>query len=113
MRLARSLGWGVTIRNISAGILSGSEFSFSQSQCAGAGVSGFDLAPGATRVVTCSGTFTETDEVVSNTVSFASADPVAGEESGGIVIFGNPPVTIPTGWPVASGCLTQGPNRAY
>jgi len=108
-----SIGWRVTIRNISSGILSGSEFSFSQSQCAGAGVSGFDLAPGATRVVTCSGTFTETDEVVSNTVSFASADPVAGEESVGIVIFGNPPVTIPTGWPVASGCLTQGPNGSY
>jgi hypothetical protein len=108
-----SIGWRVTIRNISSGTLSGSEFAFSQPQCAGAGASGFDLAAGATRVVTCSGSFTETDEVVSNTVSFASAQPLASEEAVGIVIFGNPPVTIPTGWPISHGCITQGPNGSY
>jgi hypothetical protein len=108
-----SISWRVVITNISSQALTGSEFTFSQAQCASAGAFGFDLAPGAVRTATCSGSFTETDEVVSNTVSFVSADPAASEESVGIVVFGNPPVTLPTGWPVASGCITQGPNGSY
>ena len=83
-----SISWRVVIKNISPGTLTGSEFTFSQNQCAGSGAFGFALAPGAERVVTCSSEFTETDEVVSNVVSFASSGPATNEESVGIVIFG-------------------------
>ncbi|KRT67335.1 MAG: Membrane-bound metallopeptidase, partial [candidate division WWE3 bacterium CSP1-7] len=68
---------------------------------------------GAERVAVCSSSFTETDEVVSNVVSFASSGPATNEESVGIVIFGNPPVVLPTGWPVGKGCITQGPDGSY
>uniref|UniRef100_A0A831Z0Q3 M23ase beta-sheet core domain-containing protein n=1 Tax=candidate division WWE3 bacterium TaxID=2053526 RepID=A0A831Z0Q3_UNCKA len=107
------ISWRVVIRNISSATLTGSEFTFSQAQCTDSEVSGFDLAPGAEQVVICSSEFTETDEVVSNTISFASSEPAANEEAVGIVIFGNPPVTLPTGWPVANGCITQGPDGSY
>ena len=108
-----SISWRVVIKNISPGTLTGSEFTFSQTQCTGSGAFDFALAPGAERVAVCSSSFTETDEVVSNVVSFASSGPATNEESVGIVIFGNPPVVLPTGWPVGKGCITQGPDGSY
>ena len=108
-----SIGWRVVIKNISPVTLTGSEFTFSQTQCTGSGAFDFALAPGAERVAVCSSSFTETDEVVSNVVSFASSGPATNEESVGIVIFGNPPVVLPTGWPVGKGCITQGPDGSY
>jgi hypothetical protein len=108
-----AIRWRVVIKNISSQTLTGSEFTFSQGQCSNLEVSGFDLAAGGERVITCASEFTETDDVVSNVLSFSSTGPVVNEESVGIVIFGNPPAVLPTGWPVASGCISQGPDGPF
>ena len=108
-----AIRWRVVIKNISSQTLTGSEFTFSQGQCSNLEVSGFDLAAGGERTVTCASEFTETDDVVSNVLSFTSSGPVVNEESVGIVIFGNPPAMLPTGWPIAGGCLIQGPGGSY
>lgn len=52
------------------------------------------------------------DSVFSNTVTVKSAE---GETQTGTLSFiiGNPPVETPLGWPVASGCITQGPGGYY
>ena len=108
-----SISWRVVIKSISSQPLNEASFTFSQEQCSGRSRSGFILAPGQQITAVCSSTFNETDEVVSNVVSFSSGEPIANEESVGIVIFGNPPVVLPTGWPVASGCLNQGPDGSF
>ncbi len=105
-----NIEWKITIKNISGSALAA--LSLSDRSC-DLSQDIEEFAGGEQQEFSCTQTISGTDEIITNTASLALSEPALTEEGVGLIIIGKPPVSLPSGWPLDHGCLTQGPGASF
>ncbi len=103
--------WRVFIKNDSNERQTGS---YRDDRCLGGTTTSFDLDPGDSQEFSCDQDIrADVERVIANIVD-GTVDNGGGKFSASAsVIIGDPGVVYPTGWPLARGCITQGPGGSY
>jgi len=105
-----SVEWKITVKNVSGNSIDA--LSFSDKAC-GISEEIDELTAGEQKEFSCTKSISGQDEIVTNTATLALSQPNLSEQSVGLIILGNPPVSFPSGWPLDHGCLAQGPDGPF